>query len=334
MKVAAQVLWFVSHADHLAWRERWKKGRWVILSPTSAFRAQILRQDELFRQADARWAQNHGDPFQTAASSSSSRSGHSSCPRSGLEHRRCERQLKLASGEPDFQVLSQFGREYDAAQGSTTMILLFVAFVCSALAQVSASPDTFTAVVLTTENTQDINVFEFTSVDDGVMFDTDGDGVLEQVPWLSPGSNAAFLALDTDGDGRITSGKELVGNRTLAGSANGMDALIQMGKQMGAELAGAIANDHPLYPRLLLWHDRNHDGVSDPSELRPASEVFTGIGLGYFTGSNKPDEHGNVIRYRGFHEIRAFPGQGRAQNAKEHEERLRPWVEVALAHRQ
>jgi hypothetical protein len=60
MNVPAELLRFVSRAEHLAWRERWKKGRWVILSPTPAFRAQILRQDELFRQADARWAQNHG----------------------------------------------------------------------------------------------------------------------------------------------------------------------------------------------------------------------------------------------------------------------------------
>ena len=35
-------------------------GRWVIRSPTPAFRESILRQDEEYRQADARWALNHG----------------------------------------------------------------------------------------------------------------------------------------------------------------------------------------------------------------------------------------------------------------------------------
>jgi hypothetical protein len=51
---------FISRAEHLAWRERWKKGRWVKLSWTPEEREAILRQDELYRQADARWELNHG----------------------------------------------------------------------------------------------------------------------------------------------------------------------------------------------------------------------------------------------------------------------------------
>jgi hypothetical protein len=42
------------------WRERWKKGRWVKLSWTPEERSAILRQDEAYRQADARWQLNHG----------------------------------------------------------------------------------------------------------------------------------------------------------------------------------------------------------------------------------------------------------------------------------
>jgi hypothetical protein len=57
-KVAStRILKFVSRAEHLAWRARWKNGRWVIRSPTPALRAAILRQDEEYRQADARWEQ-------------------------------------------------------------------------------------------------------------------------------------------------------------------------------------------------------------------------------------------------------------------------------------
>ena len=44
---------FISRADHLAWREQWRKGRWVKLSWTKEERAAILRQDERYRQADA-----------------------------------------------------------------------------------------------------------------------------------------------------------------------------------------------------------------------------------------------------------------------------------------
>jgi hypothetical protein len=55
-----QILKFVSRADHLKWREAWKRGRWVRLSWSPAERAAILRQDEEYRFADIRWAELHG----------------------------------------------------------------------------------------------------------------------------------------------------------------------------------------------------------------------------------------------------------------------------------
>lgn len=51
---------FISRSEHLAWRAQWKKGRWVKLSWTPEERDAILRQDEEYRQADARWELNHG----------------------------------------------------------------------------------------------------------------------------------------------------------------------------------------------------------------------------------------------------------------------------------
>ena len=57
---SGRILKFISRAEHLAWRARWKNGRWVKLSPTQEERNAILRQDEEYRQADARWGLNHG----------------------------------------------------------------------------------------------------------------------------------------------------------------------------------------------------------------------------------------------------------------------------------
>lgn len=54
------VLPFISRADHLAWRERWKSGRWTKLSWTPDERDAILRQDEASRRADAEWTRRHG----------------------------------------------------------------------------------------------------------------------------------------------------------------------------------------------------------------------------------------------------------------------------------
>ena len=56
----SKLLPFVSRAEHLAWRARWKNGRWVKLSWTPEQRAAILRQDEAYRLADIRWAERHG----------------------------------------------------------------------------------------------------------------------------------------------------------------------------------------------------------------------------------------------------------------------------------
>jgi len=54
-----RILKFVSRAEHLAWRARWKNGRWVRLSWTPEERAAILRQDELYRQEDIEWDRRH-----------------------------------------------------------------------------------------------------------------------------------------------------------------------------------------------------------------------------------------------------------------------------------
>jgi len=53
-----------------------------------------------------------------------------------------------------------------------------------------------------------------TSVEAGVAFDMDGDGILEQVAWTTSGSEQAFLVLDRNGNGEIDSGFELFGTHT------------------------------------------------------------------------------------------------------------------------
>jgi hypothetical protein len=54
------VLPFVSRAEHLKWRNVWTQGRFVRLSWPPDQRAAILRQDAIFREADAKWAERHG----------------------------------------------------------------------------------------------------------------------------------------------------------------------------------------------------------------------------------------------------------------------------------
>lgn len=122
--------------------------------------------------------------------------------------------------------------------------------------------------------------YPLTSAEDGVALDIDGDGDLDRVAWTRPNSNVAFLALDHDGDGRITSGRELFGNFTTPGASHDFTALARLAEETnGGARRHSISADDPLFARLLLWTDSNHNGVSEPSELRPASKKITDIGL-------------------------------------------------------
>lgn len=159
--------------------------------------------------------------------------------------------------------------------------------------------------------------YELTSVQDGVLFDIDADGVPEQVAWTPPDSDIAFLALDRDGDGKITSGKELFGNYTLPGASNGYIALRMTALQTNGGISrGSVSSDDPVYERLLLWTDRNHNGFSESTELRHASEVLSEIGLSY-----KPmkleDQYGNRFRFRGWAHLRTEKGRNKPKNSRD-----------------
>jgi len=172
-----------------------------------------------------------------------------------------------------------------------------------------------------------------TSPADGVSFDIDGDGDLEQVAWTEPGAAVALLAIDRDGDGRISNGAELFGSFSAIRPGNGPNALIETFKATGAPLSGAVEHGHKLYDQLLLWVDENHNGISEESELRPLKEVFTAIGLG-FVKLHRFDRHGNLFRYVGWAELRTDgPKQGRARDVTEERERRREYFEVVVTAR-
>jgi len=131
----------------------------------------------------------------------------------------------------------------------------------------------------------------------GVRFDADGDGDLDRVAWTERGADVAFLALDRDGDGRITSGRELIGSRIFEDAANGPQALLRLSSSPGQ--LGSLGARDPAFATLLLWRDVNHNGVSDAGELRRANLELSRIGLG-FEPLRRVDGHGNRSRFRGW----------------------------------
>ncbi len=143
--------------------------------------------------------------------------------------------------------------------------------------------------------------YHFTSATDGVLFDLDADGKADQVAWTGADSEVAFLALDRNENGYVDDGSELFGTATpkrdgtVAG--NGFEALQDLDRADGSD--GQIDASDAAYGQLRLWIDRNHDGLSDPTELATLSNAgVTSIRTAY-SESNRRDRHGNLYKYNG-----------------------------------
>lgn len=111
-----------------------------------------------------------------------------------------------------------------------------------------------------------------------VRFDVLGNGREVQTGWVAP--SMGLLALDRDGDGKITSGAELFGEgtRRADGSTynNGYVALAAHDDNRD----GIIDSRDSVFNKLIVWRDDNSDGKSAPSELIPLAKLgITGISV-------------------------------------------------------
>jgi hypothetical protein len=144
------------------------------------------------------------------------------------------------------------------------------------------------------------NQYSLTSESGGVSFDLDADGTVEHVAWTQPEGDDAFLAMDRNGNGVIDNGAELFGIATILSvgilAANGFQALEELDEAGRPD--GVIDAADPAYRQLVLWTDRNHNGISEPSEIQ--SLDASGI-VGIETDHRvvgRVDQYGNRFRYR------------------------------------
>lgn len=114
-----------------------------------------------------------------------------------------------------------------------------------------------------------------------VYFDIDGDGLKERTAWVS--GNNAFLAIDANGDGVIK----------LFGGKNRGKGFAKLA-ELDSNGDGIIDKNDERFFDLLLWQDKNMDGVMDKEELVPAWKAgLESINLEYTT--QDVWENGNLL---------------------------------------
>ena len=109
-----------------------------------------------------------------------------------------------------------------------------------------------------------------------------------------PDATTAWLVRDLDGDGQVSSGRELFGSFTLLGdrrALNGFEALAAL----DADGDGLVTPRDPAYGSLQLWFDRDGDRCVQKGEL----EALDGRELPVtFTVEVRCDASGNCGRER------------------------------------
>lgn len=140
---------------------------------------------------------------------------------------------------------------------------------------------------ITTENIEDAKV----------RYDWDSDGLADQTSWI--GSSNAFLFLDSDGNGTVTSASELSFGASSGDSASILTSL-------DSSHDGAITAADADWSNLKVWEDKNGNGVPDTGEIltldaagirsiavaltpgtgTPAADAATTLASGSFTRTN------------------------------------------------
>ena len=128
-----------------------------------------------------------------------------------------------------------------------------------------------------------------TNLDYKINFDLDNNGFKEATSWID--NNDAFIAIDKNNNGAIDNGSELFGNKSISNNAyaytnpnakNGFEAL----SEFDSNNDGIIDEKDKEFTNLLLWQDKNSNGISETDELIKLSDKVKSINLNYTKNGN------------------------------------------------
>lgn len=128
---------------------------------------------------------------------------------------------------------------------------------------------------------------ETTGIQNGVMFDIDGDGEKERTSFIA--GDDGMIVLDKNNNSKIDDVTELFGDKS--GAAHGFDDLANYDDNDDQ----VINEADDIFEKLMIWRDINQNGMSEKNELKSASSY----GIQEFQLSYKSmidqNQHGDLI---------------------------------------
>jgi len=109
----------------------------------------------------------------------------------------------------------------------------------------------------------------------GARFDWNGDGVADRTGWTT--GRDGFLALDRDGDGKVSGASELSFVNDKPGVRSDLDGL----SAFDTDHDGRLSASDDQFAKFGVWVDANGNGIADAGEFKTLSDAgIASIGLG------------------------------------------------------
>ena len=117
---------------------------------------------------------------------------------------------------------------------------------------------------------QSAQIYSFNNPDGTISYYL-GDGVKEQVGWIS--ADDGLLTLDKNNNGTIDNILELFGKQDKTGTEELREYDLNDAAGANGVADGVINNQDAVFSKLKIWQDRNQNGISEANELKTLTEL-------------------------------------------------------------